>query len=124
MTISAQSLSLLYREVFCLGMRLDPLGRVADNTSRWRRAYPYFCFFVPRWKIDRRGLPSLARFEECGLRQHSYHPLLNHPRLGLLNLQHVAENDHGLGTNYQRERSAWLAVRGFVEAVARRARAV
>ena len=32
-----------------------------------------------------------ARFEECGLRQHSYHPLLNHPRLGLLNLQHVAE---------------------------------
>ena len=47
-----------------------------------------------------------VRFEECGLRQHSYHPLLNHPRLGLLNLQHVAENDHGLGTNYQRERSA------------------
>jgi hypothetical protein len=40
------------------------------------------------------------------LRQHSYHPLLNHPRLGLPNLQHVAENDHGLGTNYQRERSA------------------
>jgi len=29
-------------------------------------------------------------------------------------------DDHGLGTNYQRERSAQLAVRGFVEAVARR----
>ena len=30
------------------------------------RAYPYFCFFVPRWKIDRRGLPSLARDSRSG----------------------------------------------------------
>src|SRR3954466_6855233 len=98
------------------------------RTSELPTTRPFCGYSLPRGLLLRATLGDGAerfatlgaRFEKGGLGQHSYCPVLHLPRLSLLNLQHVTENEHGLDAKDQRERSTKLAVRGFVKAIAHR----